>query len=78
MVTAHKEVKPSESNAILLTPQQLSERLAVPVSWIREKCRERARERDSDPLPMVVLGKYRRFKWSDVEAWLERQSEGRS
>lgn len=80
MTIAYKAVKSGEPSglgqpAILLTPQQLAERLVVPVSWIREKTRERARERDEDPLPVVRLGKYCRFRWTDVEAWLERQSE---
>jgi hypothetical protein len=60
--------------AVLLTPQQLASRLSVPTTWVREKTRQRARERDSDPLPVVRLGKYCRFRWSDVEAWLARQS----
>lgn len=60
--------------AVLLTPAQLAERLAVPTSWIREKTRQRARVRDEDPLPMVRLGKYVRFRWADVEGWLARQS----
>jgi len=62
------------SPAVLLTPDQLAERLSVPVSWIREKTRERARVRDEDPLPVVRLGKYVRFRWNDIEAWLQRQS----
>jgi excisionase family DNA binding protein len=66
--------QPALSGAVLLTPAQLAERLAVPVSWIREKTRERARVRDEDPLPVVRLGKYVRFRWSDVAAWLQRQS----
>jgi Helix-turn-helix domain len=74
MAIAPKEPKAKESVMILLTPQQLAERLSVPTSWIREKCRRRALERDSDPLPRVVLGKYTRFRWEDIEAWLERQS----
>jgi predicted DNA-binding transcriptional regulator AlpA len=78
MFIADKEVKSIESNAVLLTPKQLSEKLSVPVSWIREKSRERARVRDSDPLPIVRLGKYVRFRWSDIEAWLVRQSVGRA
>jgi hypothetical protein len=77
MAIAHTTAKPSESNAVLLTPKQLAERLAVPTTWIREKTRQRARERDSDPLPVVRLGKYCRFRWSDIEAWLQRQSESR-
>ena len=59
---------------VLLTPEQLAERLAVPVSWVREKTRERGRVRDEDPLPVVRLGKYVRFLWKDVEAWIVRQS----
>jgi hypothetical protein len=77
MAIAHTAAKPSESKAVLLTPTQLAERLAVPTSWIREKTRLRARERDHDPLPVVRLGKYVRFDWHAVEAWLQRQSEGR-
>jgi hypothetical protein len=58
---------------MLLTPAELAVRLAVPQSWIREKTRERARVRDEDPLPVVRLGKYVRFSWPAVEAWLTRQ-----
>jgi predicted DNA-binding transcriptional regulator AlpA len=64
----------AQSPAVLLKPEQLAEKLAVPVSWVREKTRERARERDKDPLPVVRLGKYTRFNWSEVQAWLTRQS----
>jgi len=63
----------TEQGSPLLTPQQLAERMAVPVSWIREKTRRRARVRDKDPLPVVRLGKYVRFRWSDIEEWLQRQ-----
>jgi hypothetical protein len=59
--------------AVLLTPQQLAAKLAIPVSWIREKTRERARLRDEDPLPVVRLGKYVRFDWTQVLSWLQRQ-----
>ena len=76
MEIAYSTRKPNESAAVLLTPQQLAERLSVPCSWIREKCRLRARTRDIDPLPVVRLGKYVRFDWQAVEAWLMRQSEG--
>jgi hypothetical protein len=74
--TAANAPKPQPAAPVgaLLTPQQLAERLAVPPSWIREKSRTRARVRDSDPLPIVKLGKYVRFRWAEVEAWLARQS----
>jgi hypothetical protein len=61
------------ADAALLTPQQLSEKLNVPASWVREKTRQRARVRDNDPLPCIRLGKYTRFRWSEIEAWLARQ-----
>jgi len=67
-------VEPAASGpGVLLTPAELASRLAVPPTWIREKTRERARLRDSDPLPVVRLGKYVRFSWPAVEAWLSRQ-----
>ena len=58
---------------VLLTPKELAERLNVPPSWVREKTRHRARVRDVDPLPVIRLGKYVRFRWTDIEAWLARQ-----
>ncbi|MGB8802703.1 MAG: hypothetical protein WCC97_18645 [Candidatus Acidiferrales bacterium] len=58
---------------ILLTPAELAARLAVGESWVREKTRERARQRDKDPLPVVRLGKYVRFSWPAIQAWLERR-----
>lgn len=61
--------------AVLLNASQLATRLNVPTSWIREKTRLRARVRDADPLPAIPLGKYVRFRWEDVCAWLERQSK---
>ena len=61
------------ASGVLLTPAELAARLAVGESWVREKTRERARLRDKDPLPVVRLGKYVRFSWQAVEAWLTRQ-----
>lgn len=74
MTIAYKTTKTAESKAVLLTPEQLGERLAVPTSWIREKCRKRALVRDEDRLPVVRLGKYVRFDWATVSEWLKRQS----
>lgn len=78
--TRTNEVQPTPPSLIvtpgvLLTPPQLAEKLAVPTTWVREKCRERARVRDEDPLPIVRLGKYVRFDWTQVLAWLQRQSQ---
>ncbi|HXZ11861.1 MAG TPA: helix-turn-helix domain-containing protein [Candidatus Sulfotelmatobacter sp.] len=64
---------PAPGPDVLLTPAELAARLAVPQSWVREKTRERARQHDRDPLPVVRLGKYVRFSWAAVQAWLARQ-----
>jgi excisionase family DNA binding protein len=61
--------RPPESQK-LLTPGDLAERLNLPESWVRNE--ERAGR-----IPSVRLGKYVRFKLSDVErALAERQSRG--
>lgn len=61
------------ASGVLLDAGELAVRLNMPETWIREKCRNRALLRDADPLPHLKLGKYLRFRWSDVEAWLARQ-----
>jgi predicted DNA-binding transcriptional regulator AlpA len=58
----------------LLTADEVAQMLRVSPSWIREKCRERALVRDADPFPHVRLGKYVRFRWTEVSHWLDRQS----
>lgn len=50
----------------ILTPQQLAERLQVPLSWIYEK----SRRRQQQPLPTFRIGKYIRFSWAAVSTWL--------
>ncbi len=51
----------------LLTAEQVAEWLSVPVSWVRESTR-------SGAMPCVELGRYRRYRESEVEAWLEECS----
>ena len=51
----------------LLTADEVAERLAVPVSWVRESTR-------SGAIPVVELGRYRRYREADVLAWLEECS----
>jgi excisionase family DNA binding protein len=53
----------------LLTVEEVAEFLKVPVSWVYE----RTRRRPLDRLPGFRLGKYWRFRKTDVLAWLERQ-----
>ena len=52
----------------LLDPRQVAEMLNVPVSWIYS-----AAERGD--LPSLKIGKYRRFRRDEIEAWLQKQRE---
>jgi excisionase family DNA binding protein len=47
----------------LLNAAEVAERLAVPRSWVLESAR-------SGAIPHLRLGRYLRFSWPDVEAWL--------
>ena len=47
----------------LLDANEVAERLHVPVSWVRESTR-------SGAIPRVELGRYRRYRLAEVEAWL--------
>ncbi len=55
----------------LLTVEELAELLKVPATWIYS----RTRARSVNQLPGLRLGKYWRFRESDVLEWLERQRE---
>lgn len=56
----------------LLEAHEVAALLSVPVSWVRESTR-------SGAIPCVELGRYRRYRLADVEAWLESCSRpGRS
>ena len=48
----------------LVDASEVSERLHVPVSWVRESTR-------SGAMPHVRLGRYVRFELGEVEKWLE-------
>jgi hypothetical protein len=52
--------------ADILTSEELAGRLKVPESWIFEKTRARCR----NPIPSLQLGRYVRFDWAAVVAWL--------
>jgi excisionase family DNA binding protein len=56
----------------LLTVREVAELLQVPVSWVYGRTRQRSLGR----LPGFRLGKYWRFRESDVIAWLESQRAG--
>jgi excisionase family DNA binding protein len=48
----------------LLEAKEIAELLSVPESWVR-------RETRAGRLPHISLGKYRRYDWPEVEAWLK-------
>jgi excisionase family DNA binding protein len=50
----------------IITPEELAARLKVPDSWVYEKTRGRCR----NPIPCLRLGRYVRFDWTAVAAWL--------
>ena len=54
----------------ILTPTELAERLKVSERWVYEKSRRRCRTR----LPAMRIGRYLRFDWVEVSAWLRKQS----
>jgi hypothetical protein len=58
----------------ILTPQELADRLKVPVSWIYEKQRARCKNK----IPSKPLGRYVRFDWDEVVKWLEGLSNTKS
>jgi hypothetical protein len=66
-------VQPSASVRLdpgdILTPEQLAERLQVKVGWVYEKSRAGG-QHGSNPLPVLRCGRYLRFSWPDVCAWL--------
>jgi len=53
----------------LLTADEVAEILSVKVSWVREATRD-AR------LPHICLGRYRRYRALEIEAFLESRRDG--
>jgi excisionase family DNA binding protein len=53
----------------LLDAKELAERLNVPANWPLEQAR-------AGTIPHVRLGRYVRFQWDDVAAWLETVKAG--
>jgi len=51
----------------LLTADEVAARLGVQPSWVNKAAR-------ANRIPHVRVGRYRRFRWQDLEAWLETQS----
>jgi len=61
----------------LLTPEDLAQRLKVPVSWVYEQTRVRTVVRSENAIPVVPVGRYLRFYWPDICDWLKRQAQDR-
>ncbi len=70
MVEAEQTGKGNQMSLVqtedILTPEELASRLKVPDSWVYEKTRGRCR----NPIPCLRLGRYVRFDWAAVAAWL--------
>ena len=56
----------------LLTVHEVAEFLRVPVSWVYERTRRRGIER----LPHLKIGKYLRFRFTEVQTYLETLRRG--
>ena len=65
-VSPQPVVSPVDS---ILTTEELAARLKVSVEYISEKTRSRC----ARPLPCIRLGRYIRFSWASVQAWLVQQ-----
>jgi excisionase family DNA binding protein len=55
--------------AQILTLSEIAERLKVSERWVYEKTRKRSQ----NPLPTIRIGRYLRFDWTSVSAWLRQQ-----
>jgi excisionase family DNA binding protein len=58
-------------NPEILTPDEVAALLRVAPSFVYEKTRRRSR----DPLPTHRIGKYLRFRRSEVLAWFDRTAQ---
>jgi predicted DNA-binding transcriptional regulator AlpA len=68
-IAVHSPIDPSQ----ILTLAELAARLKVSERWVYEKSRRRC----LNPLPVIRIGRYLRFDWLEVSAWL-RQQTGRA
>jgi predicted DNA-binding transcriptional regulator AlpA len=59
----------------ILTRAQVAEHLQVKPTWVYEQTPKRTGV-NADSFPYIKMGRYLRFDWNDVVAWLERQKRG--
>lgn len=52
----------------LVTPEQVADHLAVSEAWVAEQAR-------AGDIPAIKLGRYWRFRMSEIEAWLTSRSD---
>jgi excisionase family DNA binding protein len=52
----------------LIDIKEMAEKLAVPVSWLYERTR-------NNKIPCIRVGKYLRFRETEVWEWLKQQNE---
>ena len=52
----------------LLDAHEIAELLNVKESWVREATRD-------GRLPHLKLGRYRRYRLSDIQSWLDEQAQ---
>ncbi len=57
-----------EKTGRLLKPEEVAERLAVPVSWIYGR-----RHQGNLPFPHIKVGAYLRFRETDIEQFIQAQ-----
>ena len=55
----------------ILTPEEVAELLRVSLTWLYEKSRRRQR----NPLPTHRIGRYLRYRRSEVLTWFDAQSQ---
>jgi excisionase family DNA binding protein len=60
---------PTAAERRLLSADEVAARLGVQPSWVSKAAR-------ANRIPHVRVGRYRRFRWSDIEIWLEERRAG--
>lgn len=67
---SHVRTENRKTNYDIVKPEELADRLKVPVSWVYDHVRSRT----SDPMPCLRFGKYVRFQPDSPEfqEWLAR------
>lgn len=58
------------SSEELITVEELAKRLNVPISWVYQRTRL-----GQEAIPHVKMGKYVRFNWHQVVAFLEENTK---